>query len=74
MCGGAGQVSVQGPNVNYAYTIRGVANTTTAKVWGNRGDGTGGGYAYPNSVQGANSSGTPAAGGILQFSLTYQVE
>mgnify|MGYP003108525830 FL=1 len=74
MCGGQGHVAVQGPNVNYENTIRGVANTTTAKVWGSRGDGAGGGYAYPNSIQGANSSGTPTAGNKMQFSLTYQVE
>tara|TARA_R100001082_G_scaffold108166_1_gene83049 strand:+ start:962 stop:1507 length:546 start_codon:yes stop_codon:yes gene_type:complete len=69
MCGGSGRVTVSGPNVNYALTARGVKNTTTVKIWNNRGD-----TAYPNSTQGANPSGTPTAGGILQFSLTYQVE
>ena len=73
MCGGQGHVAVQGPNVNYELTLRGVANGTTAKVWGSRGDG-GSGYAYPNSTQGANSSGTPTAGNHMQFSLTYMVE
>ena len=71
--GGAGLVSVQGPNVNGNMTARGVKNSTTVKIWGERGDG-GSGYAYPNSVQGANASGVAAAGGILQFSLTYMVE
>ena len=73
MCGGQGHVAVQGPNVNYELTLRGVANGTTAKVWGSRGDG-GSGYAYPNSTQGANASGTPTAGNHMQFSLTYMVE
>ena len=74
MCGGAGRVSTQGPNVNYDLTARGAKNTTTVKIWGTRGDGGSGGYAFPISVMGANASGVDTAGGILQFSLTYQVE
>ena len=73
MCGGSGRVSVQGPNVNYDLTARGVKNTTTVKIWGSRGDG-GSGYQYPITTMGANASGVDTAGGILQFSLTYMVE
>ena len=74
MCGGSGRVSVQGPNVNYDLTARGVKNTTTVKIWGSRGDGGGSGYQFPNTTMGANASGVDTAGGILQFSLTYMVE
>ena len=73
MCGGAGRVSVQGPNVNYDLTARGVKNTTTVKIWETRGDG-GSGSQFPITTMGANASGVDTAGGILQFSLTYQVE
>ena len=72
--GGAGRVSVQGPNVNGDMTARGVKNTTTVKIWGSRGDGGGSGYQFPITTMGANASGVDTAGGILQFSLTYMVE
>jgi len=74
MCGGSGRASTQGPNVNYDLTVRGVKNTTTAKVWSSRGDGGSSGYQFPITTMGANASGVDTAGGILQFTLTYQVE